>query len=92
MDRILGYVGNYFVKLEGDVNALVFSGGIGENNSYLREVVVKRLGCLGFQIDSDKNENTGSDDVCSIESGTKGIVVCKTDEEDEMTRYVLAMS
>ena len=30
VDRIVGYVGNYFVKFRGKVDVLTFSGGIGE--------------------------------------------------------------
>ncbi|KXN81337.1 putative acetate kinase, partial [Leucoagaricus sp. SymC.cos] len=48
MDRIVGFVGAYFVKLGGEVDALVFFGGIGEKSWHLRKAVGKRAQCLGF--------------------------------------------
>jgi acetate kinase len=38
--RIQKYIGSYMVLLE-DVDAIVFSGGIGENSSYIREAILK---------------------------------------------------
>jgi acetate kinase len=90
VDRIVGYVGNYYVKLEGQVDALVFAGGIGESSSYLREKVTQRVKCLGFAIDSDKNANGGEDVVFAVHSSGKPILVCETDEEGEMARVVLS--
>ena len=45
LDRVLGYVGSYFVSLRGDVDALVFAGGIGEKGVKLREKVVEGVEC-----------------------------------------------
>merc|ERR1711939_661622 len=50
VDRIVGYVGNYYVKLGGEVDALVFAGGIGEKSAYLRELVTLKCHCVGFSI------------------------------------------
>ncbi|KAH9928321.1 Acetokinase family-domain-containing protein [Fomitopsis serialis] len=51
VDRILGFVGAYYVRLGGKVDALVFSGGIGEKSAELREAIVRSSECLGFQLD-----------------------------------------
>ena len=51
VDRIVGYIGNYYVKLGGKVDALTFSGGIGERSEDLRKAVVSKVGCLGFKLD-----------------------------------------
>ena len=60
VDRIVGYVGNYFVKLGGKVDALTFSGGIGERSEDLRAAVVDKVACLGFKMDDAlKNRSTG---------------------------------
>ncbi|KAK4951121.1 hypothetical protein LTR66_013886 [Elasticomyces elasticus] len=56
-DRILGFVGSYYVKLDGRVDALVFAGGIGEKGWLLRRRVAAGLACLGFELDGAKNEN-----------------------------------
>ncbi|PTW62701.1 acetate kinase [Breoghania corrubedonensis] len=39
----------------GGVDALVFTGGIGENSPLLREIVCQELGWLGFALDEEKN-------------------------------------
>ena len=51
VDRIVGYVGSYYVKLGGKVDALTFSGGIGERSKDLRAAVVDKVACLGFKLD-----------------------------------------
>ncbi len=90
VDRIVGYVGNYFVKLDGQVDALVFSGGIGEKSAYLREVVTKKVSCLGFTLDEGRNNKAAqSGDVVDIGTSDKiRTLVCETDEDLEMARNV----
>ncbi|KAF2126122.1 acetate kinase, partial [Dothidotthia symphoricarpi CBS 119687] len=51
VDRILNYVAPYFTKLDGEVDALVFAGGIGEKGERLRQAVVDGVRCLGFELD-----------------------------------------
>ncbi|MGL1902091.1 MAG: acetate kinase [Fibrobacterales bacterium] len=41
------------------LDALVFTGGIGENSRVVRELTIAQLKILGFQLDSEKNETTG---------------------------------
>lgn len=91
-DRILNYVGSYYLKLQGQVDALVFSGGIGERSVELREGVVERMKCLGFALEKEKNR--GVDDVEGIviqvgdgdSQGGRKVLVCRTDEQLEMAR------
>ncbi|KAK2754218.1 hypothetical protein FQN54_007097 [Arachnomyces sp. PD_36] len=88
VDRILGYVGSYYLKLGGEVDALVFAGGVGEKGIKLRKAVVEGAASLGFQLDAAKNENVGDGVVEDISSeGAKHrVLVCKTDEQLEMAR------
>jgi acetate kinase len=82
IDRIVGYVGTYYVKLGGKVDALVFSGGIGEKSPLLRERVIQQCSCLGFTIDLQHNINPDQNPVVEIGRGQKSrTLVCKTDEE-----------
>ncbi|KAI7493025.1 acetate kinase, partial [Hortaea werneckii] len=53
--RIVDFVAAYYVRLGGEVDALVFAGGIGEKSAQLRRAVVERLGCLGFELDGSAN-------------------------------------
>jgi acetate kinase len=82
VDRIVGYVGSYFVKLDGNVDALVFAGGIGEKSALLREIVVQKCSCLGFALDQQRNTSPDHDRVIRIGQGGKAAtLICKTDEE-----------
>ena len=47
-------IGAYAVALEG-VDAIAFSGGIGENSASMRERICRRLGFIGVEIDNDRN-------------------------------------
>ncbi|KAG2367800.1 Acetokinase family-domain-containing protein [Suillus spraguei] len=56
LDRILHFTGAYHLSLHGDVDALVFAGGVGERSAELRRAVGEAVGCLGFAgIDETKN-------------------------------------
>ncbi|KAI6900505.1 hypothetical protein KC318_g11734 [Hortaea werneckii] len=92
VSRIVDFIAAYYVKLRGEVDALVFAGGIGEKGSILREAVVERIQCLGFEIDGDLNTSPsfkGGEDVVA-EIGRQGakhrVVICQTDEQREMAR------
>ena len=95
VDRVSAYVGSYYVSLRGEVDALVFAGGIGERSDRLRRTVVENCACLGFSIDEAKNSagaGTGDDGVVreigsSERAGrTLKVLVCTTDEQFEMAR------
>lgn len=83
VDRILGFVGSYYVKLNGKVDALVFAGGIGEKASLLRSRVAEGCACLGFELDEEKNGANTEKVVQDV--GKQGarhkILVCQTDEQ-----------
>jgi acetate kinase len=82
IDRIVGYIGNYFVKLDGQVDALVFAGGIGEKSALLRTRVVEKCACLGFTIDEGKNSESGGGSVVDIGKSDKvRTLICETDEQ-----------
>lgn len=71
------------MKLEGQVDALVFAGGIGEKGASLRTAVAKKCECLGFELDDEKNSKSIEDIVQDIgKQGTKHqTLVCQTDEQ-----------
>ncbi|RMY29622.1 hypothetical protein D0865_15469 [Hortaea werneckii] len=92
VSRIVDFIAAYYVKLSGEVDALVFAGGIGEKGSQLRKAVVEKIQCLGFELDGDLNAGPafkgGEDVVAEIgKSGAKHrVVICQTDEQREMAR------
>jgi acetate kinase len=91
VDRIIGYVGNYYVKLGGKVDAFVFSGGIGETSAYLHSEVLKRLQCLGVSADMKDSKKSDEEVQEVTNTGTK-VLVCKTDEEGEMASQLFIKS
>jgi acetate kinase len=88
VDRICGFVGSYYVSLGGKVDALVFAGGIGEKSEKLRRAVVEQCGCLGFEIDEERNgrELEGTVEEIGKEGARHRVLVCQTDEQFEMAR------
>lgn len=66
VDRICGFVGAYYVTLQGRVDALVFAGGIGEKSDRLRKAVVEQCACLGFEIDDGRNETTDKEELGKV--------------------------
>lgn len=86
IDRLCGFVGSYYLKLGGEVDALVFAGGIGEKGAALRKAVVEKARCLGFELDEGRNEKPGDEVVVSIgkDGARHGVLVCATDEQVEM--------
>ncbi|KHN98517.1 acetate kinase [Metarhizium album ARSEF 1941] len=86
--RVCGFIGSYYVLLEGQVDALVFAGGIGEKSARLRDEVVRRTTCLGFSIDQARNSSNLAEVVedVSLVQARHRVLVCQTDEQLEMAR------
>lgn len=55
--QVKKYIGAFTALLNG-VDALVFTGGIGENDFYIREKICENLDYLGIEIDQEKNRHT----------------------------------
>jgi acetate kinase len=53
--RLVKYIGAYLAAV-GPLDALVFTGGIGENSAYIRENTISQLTHMGFQLAPDKNQ------------------------------------
>jgi acetate kinase len=77
--RLAGYIGSYMAKLP-EVDAIIFTAGIGQGAHYLRKDVCKRLENLGVKIDLKKNESNKHFDVTAKGSKVK-IFVIETNEE-----------
>eukprot|EP00466_Bigelowiella_natans_P011461 jgi/Bigna1/41598/e_gw1.54.31.1 len=82
VERVRKYLGSYIVKLGGEVDAVVFTGGVGENAGDIRARVLEGLESLGIQLDTTKNalRSKGPTEISSIVSKTR-ILVVPTNEE-----------
>ncbi|MBI1944277.1 MAG: acetate kinase [Deltaproteobacteria bacterium] len=84
-EDITEQIGAFLAKLRGDVHAIVFTGGVGENSGVLRERIVSHLNAFGFSLDKKKNGGEGSlgVDEANISPGraAKKVLVIRADEE-----------
>lgn len=53
--RLAKYIAAYSALMDGRLDAVIFTGGIGENSSKVRELALSKLGLLGFDIDHERN-------------------------------------
>ena len=82
--RVKKYVGSYLAVL-GGADAIVFTGGIGENSSFVRELVMKDMCYCGAKLDQDKNLVRGETFINTEDSKVK-IMVVPTNEELSIAR------
>ena len=59
-DRIAKYIADYYIELGGDVDAIVFTAGVGENGCECRETIIKKLAPLGLTINEEENNSIAS--------------------------------
>ena len=85
-DNILGYIGMYTAYLNG-LDALVFTGGIGNGSHALRKQVCENLGYLGLELDEEKNIGRG-DGIISTPGSKVTVWRLKTDEESVVAACV----
>ncbi|HSL69010.1 MAG TPA: acetate kinase, partial [Longimicrobiales bacterium] len=80
--RIRKYIGAYLAAL-GGADAVVFTGGIGENGVGIRQRICAGLEWLGLELDSSLNESTanGREGRISREGSRLAAWVIPTDEE-----------
>ena len=78
--RLVSYIGAYFTLL-GGADALVFTGGIGENSAVIRAQVLRRLHVLGCVLDAEANASARGAAVVSTPESQLKAVVMPTDEE-----------
>ena len=83
--RILKYIGAYTAVL-GGVDIIVFTGGVGENQTGTREVICKHLEYLGVTFDAEANKTRGEEIVISGKDSKVKVVVIPTDEEMMIAR------
>jgi len=82
--RIKKYIGAYFAVL-GEVDALVFTGGIGENSPAVRRHCCEGLASLGIAVDEERNQAPVKE-TSEIQSGRSQVkvLVIPTNEELEI--------
>ncbi|MBR5499849.1 MAG: acetate kinase [Bacteroidales bacterium] len=78
--EITKYIGAYAAAMNG-VDLIVFTGGIGENNSRLRRRVCENLTYLGVKFDYDANVARGEDTMLTTPDSKVKVALITTNEE-----------
>lgn len=89
--KVAKYVGSYAAAMNG-VDNIVFTAGVGENDSDMRQEICGYLEFLGITIDEVKNRDQG--EAVRISTGTSrvNVLVIRTNEELEIAREAAAMA
>ena len=84
------YLGSYLTVL-GGADAIVFSAGIGENSSIVREGVCRNMEWAGIELDQSKNQSLprGSESRISTDGSRVQIWVVPTNEEIVVARQTV---
>lgn len=79
--RIIKYVGAYAAEM-GGLDVIVFTGGVGENQTGVRKNVCAPLGFMGVELNEELNAKTrGTETLISTPASKVAVVVIPTDEE-----------
>ncbi len=81
--RLAKYVAGYTASMDGRLDAIVFTGGIGENSAPIREMVLNRLAIFGINVDSEANLKArfGGEGVITTADSRIPAMVISTNEE-----------
>ncbi len=89
--RVRKYLGAYVAAM-GGLDAVVFTGGVGQGSAMVRALALQGLNCMGIVLDEQRNrEARGFDEVCRISTDDSKVtvLVVPTDEERMMAREAL---
>ncbi len=80
-NRVASYIGSYYVQL-GGLDAIVFTGGIGENDGNMRKRIIDRVKVIGAEIDDANNKDVRGIEKCLSSADSKVAVwLIPTNEE-----------
>lgn len=89
--RIVEYIAKYYVLL-GGCDAIVMTAGVGENSISTRKQILDKLSVLGVEVDEERNNIRGEEQLITKDSSKIPVWVIPTDEELMIARdtYELA--
>ncbi|MBQ7525594.1 MAG: acetate kinase, partial [Abditibacteriota bacterium] len=88
--RIKKYLGAYAAAM-GGLDAIVFTGGLGENDKSARAAICKGMGFLGIDLDEDKNKSMRGPADISKDGSAVRILLVPTNEELMIARETAAL-
>ncbi|AXE60939.1 acetate kinase [[Mycoplasma] phocae] len=89
--KIADYLINYLNKINGKIDAIVFTAGVGENDAYVRKEVINKIKLIKLEIDDDANENLKYTDykLISTKNSLIPIYVIRAEEELYMAKEAI---
>mmetsp|Transcript_60285 Transcript_60285/g.126167 ORF Transcript_60285/g.126167 Transcript_60285/m.126167 type:complete len:170 (-) Transcript_60285:141-650(-) len=81
VERVRKYLGSYLVRLEGELDALVFTGGVGENSPRMRGMICRGLTRFGISVDPARNVQKLPAQEISPDGSPSKVLVVPTNEE-----------
>ena len=78
--KVRFYIGAYIAEMDG-ADAIVFTGGIGENDKYMRSLICSNMGNLGIKLDPVKNQSTEDAVILSTDDSKIKVLKLATNEE-----------
>jgi acetate kinase len=86
--RLAKHIGSLMPALESRLDALVFTGGVGENSPLIRKLVIDRLKFLGLYLHDGRNEvhGRGTNGEITEDDSPLAALVVPTDEELQIAR------
>jgi len=88
--RVAKYIGSYAAAMNG-VDAIVFTAGVGENNTQVRQMIGDYLGYLGTGVVEEKNSVRGEEAVLSADDAKVTVLVIPTNEELAIARETVRL-
>jgi acetate kinase len=88
--RIVDYIASYHNYI-GGAEAIIFTAGIGENAKFTRKNIGDRLSTFGVEIDDERNNCRGVEQLISTDSSKIKVYVIPTNEEVMIARDTLAL-
>ena len=84
------YIGAFMLTL-GGIDAITFSGGIGENSAEIRSAVLKNLTAFGVELDEEKNKSMKGEGAISTDNSSVNVLVVPANEETIVARETVAV-
>ena len=76
-NRVAKYIADYYIELEGNVDAIIFTAGVGENGCEARSNIIKKLNPIGIKLDEEENNK-----IASYKDVHEGIISSKDSKVD----------
>lgn len=90
-NKVKKYIAAYAAVM-GGIDAVVFTGGIGENGIEMREDICEGLSFMGIELDKEKNNVRGKEKIISKDGTKVSLLVVPTNEELTIARDTVKLA